>query len=152
MMTTPTARPSAPVGAAARAVPRALVWATAGVSAALATGATAYLLTHDPHVPGSYPRCVLLSVTGLWCPACGGTRAAYDLLHGDVAGAFAVNPLVPVLLVVAVALVARAMWRRRRPVAHPRPMPVWVPVGIGVAVLVFGVLRNVPGWTWLSPM
>ncbi len=64
-----------------------------------AAGGLAYLGTHDPHVAGSYPQCVLYSLTGLYCPACGGTRAAYDLMHADVAGAFARNPAVPLLLV-----------------------------------------------------
>jgi hypothetical protein len=30
-------------------------------------------------------------------------------------------------------------------------MPTWLPVALGVATLVFGVLRNIPGWDWLSP-
>lgn len=149
--------PASPAGVQPRAMPRgamprAALWAGGAVGAAVATGATAYLVTHDPHVAGSYPRCVLLSVTGLWCPACGVTRAAYDLLHGDVAGAFARNPVVPLLAMLTIALVVRAVWRRRTAGRTRRPLPVWVPVGIGVAVLVFGVLRNVPGWTWLSPM
>ena len=42
-----------------------------------AAGGLAYLGTHDPHVAGSYPQCVLYSLTGIYCPACGGTRAAY---------------------------------------------------------------------------
>ena len=153
---TTTHATTTPATAAARArLSRPLLWTTAGVGAALTTGATAYLLSHDPHVAGSYPSCLLLTTTGLYCPACGGTRAVYDLLHGDVAGAFARNPLVPVLLALTVVLLGRAAWRRRgSAAARPgrRPMSVWVPVGIGVAVLVFGVLRNVPGWTWLSPM
>ena len=69
-----------------------------------AVGGLAYLGTHDPHVTGSYPQCVLYSLTGIYCPACGGTRAAYDLMHGDVAGAFARNPAVPMLLVAVLVL------------------------------------------------
>ena len=41
-----------------------------------------YLYAHDPHQPGAYPACVLHALTGLYCPGCGGTRAAYDLVHG----------------------------------------------------------------------
>lgn len=116
-----------------------------------AAGGLAYLGTHDPHVAGSYPQCVLYSLTGIYCPACGGTRAAYDLLHGDVAGAMARNPAVPVLLVgVLLFLTYRITYRRRHGTAAPA-VPAWVPVGIAVATLVFGVLRNIPGWDWLSP-
>jgi hypothetical protein len=72
-----------------------LWWAVAG--AAAGAGGLAWLATHDPNTPGHYPACFLLSTTGYYCPACGGTRATYDLLHGDVAGAFARHPVVPVL-------------------------------------------------------
>jgi len=124
-------------------------FAVAGAVAA--GGALTYLGTHDPHVAGSYPTCILYSTTGLYCPACGGTRAAYDLMHGDVADAFARNPAVPLLAVAVVAwVVYRVMYRRRRGTPAPA-VPSWVPVAIAVSALMFGVLRNVPGWDWLSP-
>jgi len=119
--------------------------------AVAAAGGLAYLGTHDPHVAGSYPQCVLYRVTGLYCPACGGTRAAYDLMHADVAGAFARNPAVPLLLVAVLVWAAyRVIYRRRRDSAAPA-VPAWVPVGIALAALVFGVLRNVPAFSWLAP-
>jgi len=124
-------------------------FAVAGAVAA--AGALTYLGTHDPHVAGSYPTCILYSSTGLYCPACGGTRAAYDLMHGDVADAFARNPAVPMIAVAVVAWVLyRITYRRRRGTSAPAA-PAWVPVAIGFSALVFGVLRNVPGWDWLSP-
>ncbi|WP_307812377.1 DUF2752 domain-containing protein [Phycicoccus sp. CSK15P-2] len=125
-----------------------LWWAAAGASGA---GALAWIATHDPHEAGHYPGCFLLATTGLYCPACGGTRATYDLLHGDLAGAFARHPLVPVLVVVAAALLALRLVRRWRPSLPAPAYPVWFPVAIALVALVFGVLRNVPGWTWLSP-
>ncbi len=116
-----------------------------------AAGGLAYLGTHDPHLAGSYPQCILYSLTGIYCPACGGTRAAYDLMHADVAGAFARNPAVPLLLVTVLVWVGyRVTYRRRRGAKAPA-VPSWVPVGIAVATLLFGVLRNIPGWDWLSP-
>jgi hypothetical protein len=129
---------------------RAGLWFGAA-GAAAAAGGLAYLGTHDPHVAGSYPPCMLYTLTGLYCPACGGTRATYDLLHGDVAGAMARNPAVPVLLVAVLLWLAfRITYRRRHHAAAPA-VPAWVPVAIGVSALVFGVLRNIPGWDWLSP-
>ncbi len=123
-------------------------WAAAGVVGA---GSLAWLATHDPNQPGHYPGCFLLQTTGLYCPACGGTRATYDLLHGDVAGAFARHPLVPPMyLAVALYLAYRVVRARQgRPVRLH--VAGWVPVAVVVAVFAFGVLRNVPGWTWLSP-
>jgi hypothetical protein len=123
----------------------------AAAGAVAAAGALAYLGTHDPHVAGSYPACVLYSATGLYCPACGGTRATYDLMHGDVAEAFARNPAVPLLVVAVVAWVVYRVAHRRRSGTAAPALPAWVPVAIAVSALVFGVLRNVPGWDWLSP-
>lgn len=61
-----------------------------------------YLWHTDPYQGGRpLPRCPVNWATGLLCPACGGTRMSYDLLHLDLAGAFAANP---VLLTVGVPL------------------------------------------------
>ena len=135
---------------AAGARQRPGAWLAAAGTAA-AAGGLAYLGTHDPNVAGSYPQCVLYRLTGIYCPACGGTRAAYDLLHGDVAGAFARNPAVPLLLVAVLAWLGYRVTYRRRHGSSAPAVPAWVPVAIGVATLVFGILRNVPGWDWLSP-
>ena len=42
--------------------------------------------------------CLLQSVTGLPCPACGSTRAVSALFQGDIHGAFFWHPLIPVTL------------------------------------------------------
>ncbi|WP_395106910.1 DUF2752 domain-containing protein [Actinomadura sp. SCN-SB] len=52
----------------------------------------------DPHEPGHYPTCPSLTLTGWYCPGCGGLRMAHSLLHGDVPHAFDMNPLVLLLL------------------------------------------------------
>jgi hypothetical protein len=54
----------------------------------IATG-IAYTIFTNPAGAGAFsnPNCVLKLTTGFDCPGCGGTRAAYYLLHGDVAAA-----------------------------------------------------------------
>ncbi len=126
-----------------------LWWAVAG--AAAGAGGLAWLATHDPNTPGHYPACFLLSTTGYYCPACGGTRATYDLLHGDVAGAFARHPVVPVLYVALGLVVVYYLLRRRFERLPALVVPTWVWPVAGAAVLVFGVLRNLPGLEILSP-
>jgi hypothetical protein len=46
--------------------------------------------------------CPFRALTGWECPLCGGTRLGSALLHGDVAAAFAYNPVVFVSLVLGV--------------------------------------------------
>jgi hypothetical protein len=129
-------------------LPSRVWWAAAGVAAA---GSLAWLATHDPNEPGHYPSCFLLQTTGFSCPACGGTRATYDLLHGDVGSAFARHPLVPPLYLAVAAYVVYRVVRARQGRVVRTSVPNWLPVALGVAVLAFGVIRNIPGWTFLSP-
>jgi len=65
-------------------------------AAALATalGGAGYLYGHPPYGEASLvPPCPLRALTGLECPLCGATRMTYELLHGDPAAAFALNPV-----------------------------------------------------------
>ncbi|MGI3784564.1 MAG: DUF2752 domain-containing protein, partial [Janthinobacterium lividum] len=52
--------------------------------------------------------CPFRAVTGWDCPLCGGTRMGSALLHGDVAEAFAFNPVA--LVVVALLGVLGVLW------------------------------------------
>lgn len=123
-----------------------------GLALAAAAAVTTLVAVVDPNQPGHYPTCPFLAVTGYYCPGCGSLRALHDLAHGDVAGALARNPLMVLAaggLLVAFVLWARRLWRGlpRTWVAPPRLL-----YALLTLVLAFWVLRNVPGWTWLSPV
>ncbi|GAA2430180.1 DUF2752 domain-containing protein [Streptomyces macrosporus] len=116
---------------------------------ALAAGlaGAGYLWGTNPHESGQLlPRCPFNWTTGLLCPACGGTRMAYDLMHGDVAAAFHDNALLLTLGVPAAAyfggrwLVEGLRGRRYR----PSPGKAGTAVILGVAV-VWAVARNLIG-------
>ena len=68
--------------------------------------------------------CPFRIVTGWDCPLCGGTRMGSALLHGDVATAFAFNPLaligIALLGVVGVLWVVEALGGPARPAAGRR--------------------------------
>jgi hypothetical protein len=121
------------------------------VSAA-AVGSAAVLTVVDPNRPGHFPTCPFLAVSGLYCPGCGTLRAVHDLMHGDLHAALARNPLA--VLMAPLLMAAWVCWGLRLaglPAPHPtriRPSAIW---GLLVVVLGYWVLRNVPGWTWLSP-
>ena len=127
-------------------------WAPAAVGLAGA-GLVVALAFRDPHVPGAWGSCVFLDATGLWCPGCGGLRAINDLTHLDVAGALSSNAVAVVL----VGLLAAwwGVWAWSAATGRTLPWDRWVtPVRVyaGLAVvLVFSVLRNVPGFEALGP-
>ena len=87
----------------------------------------------DPATSRFFPPCALHALTGLQCPGCGGTRALHELLHGNVAAAFALNPMLFVVITVAPVVALR-------PSLAARPWFAWTAV---VTLLGWGVLRNV---------
>ena len=120
---------------------------------ALVLGGVVLLYVFDP-ADGYFPDCLWLSVTGLYCPGCGTSRALHSLLHGHVLVALGYNPLTVVLLpFVQVRLMfeAQAMWSRGRP-AIQRFFDGQA-VGVLYVVLAFWVARNVPyaPFDWLAP-
>ncbi|MCL2455278.1 MAG: DUF2752 domain-containing protein [Micrococcales bacterium] len=119
------------------------------VAGAAGLGAVA-LLARDPHVPGSWGVCPSVALAGVYCPSCGVMRGTADLLHGDLAGAWAMNPLWVVM--VPVLVLAWGLWLVRRWQGRPVPAvprAVWW-VGLGGLVL-FGVARNLPWFEGLAP-
>lgn len=106
----------------------------------------------DPNEPGHYPTCPLLAFTGLYCPGCGTMRALHDLAHGDLAGAMARNPLA--VLALPVLAWAWVRWVRGRcgtGTTGLTSVPAWMPWAAAGLVVLFGLARNLPGMTLLSP-
>ena len=127
------------------------------LTGAVTTSAVVVLALRDPHVPGSYLGCPLFVLTGLVCAGCGGLRAVHDLTTGDLAGAWAMNP---VLVVVLPALVlAWCSWLLRAwtgrgvldRVGRGRAVPGarWAPWWLLGTLVVVSVARNVPA---LAPL
>ncbi|MFC8345450.1 DUF2752 domain-containing protein [Streptomyces sp. NPDC057280] len=122
----------------------------AGVLAAVA-GAFAYVAAVDPNEPGHYPVCPLLRYTGLYCPGCGGLRSAHAFVHGDVMAALHANA-VAVLGYLGFA-VLWTVWVVRAARGRPMrvdlgPLHLWT---LGMLLLVFTVVRNLPFGGWLHP-
>lgn len=104
------------------------------------------LVLVDPHEPGSWGACPLYALTGLYCAGCGGLRATHDLLVGDLAGAWAMNPLWVLLVPVLVALWARWTARALRTGRRAAAPSAWVALGAAAVVVVYSLARNVPAW------
>ncbi len=118
----------------------------------VAIAGAAILFFFDPTKNGFYPVCQFHRLTGLYCPGCGATRASYQLLHGNFLAALRDNALFVLSLPV---LALRGIWylnqqRRRQPVRFfIPPVALWIFL---VVAVVFVVLRNLPGFSFLAPV
>ena len=83
---------------------------------------------------GWFPPCLFHSVTHLYCPGCGSTRAVYRLLHGDVAGSLSAN----ILLIPSVLLFLAVI---RKGIAMIKPREYY---GIMGVYLFYLIARNIP--------
>lgn len=111
------------------------------ISVALLLGGLAYALIC--RWLGFGIPCGFYVVTGWQCPGCGVSRMCLCLLRGDLAGAFAVNPVLllslPLFIALAVDVAVRYI---RTGVCRPQgwsAVLVWVLI---VVMLIYGVLRN----------
>lgn len=64
----------------------------------------AVLFVFDPATAGFYPPCLFRTFLGMQCPGCGSLRAAHQLLHGNLAAAWALNKPLLIALPLAAAL------------------------------------------------
>ncbi|RMI13526.1 DUF2752 domain-containing protein [Cellulomonas triticagri] len=103
----------------------------------------------DPHGTGSWGVCPLYALTGLYCAGCGGLRATHDLLVGDLAGAWAMNPLWVLLVPVLLGLWAWWLTRAVRTGGPARGPSVTVALVGAAVVVLYSVARNVPAWAGL---
>ncbi len=119
--------------------------------AGVVLAAGALVAAVDPGVPGRYPLCPFLAVTGHFCPLCGGLRAVHELTRLDVAAALSYNALVPPTLAVAVGFWAFWLVRARRGRSANVPAARWIYRATLVLGVIFGVARNLPGMEALQP-
>ncbi len=82
------------------------------------------------------PPCVFNEMTGLYCSGCGTLRAGHCLLHGDIGGAVAKNPLLFVLLPALLILQFNKKW-----LWHP-----YTGWSLLFIIVGYGILRNIPLW------
>ena len=125
--------------------------ATAAVGGAMVALGVWLLRTFDPSATGSlFPSCIFHDLTGWYCPGCGITRALHALVHFDLARALAMNAFLVLSLPLLAAMTVQGFMQRP-----------WLPAGIKrvlfdgrwwiTALVVYGVVRNLPGFEWLAP-
>jgi hypothetical protein len=119
------------------------VWLAMWATVLLVCGALLFFFNPAQH--SFYPKCAFYQLTGWQCPGCGGLRAAHQLLHGQVMEALRLNALAVLVMPLAVWWLWHN-WARNG--AGLRLRWMWLVIA---GLLVFGVVRNLPGQGWLSP-
>jgi hypothetical protein len=104
-----------------------------------------FLRLFNPSTSGFYPPCLFHSLTGLYCPGCGVTRALYHLAHGHPSAAFAMNPLFvmlfPILIYLFLSYALLGIRGRGLPNFFANPTFLKLLFWIAIA---FGIIRNLP--------
>jgi hypothetical protein len=130
----------------ARFAPRSAGLAALWTMAAAASAAAATVLYRfSPLESTFYPKCILYSLTGIYCPGCGALRATHALLHGHLLTALDYNALyvvaLPFLVYGLVGQAVESLTGRRLPT---RTLSGPEAKAIFWAVAAFMLLRNLP--------
>ena len=77
--------------------------------------------------------CLFHSLTGLYCPGCGGTRAVRSLLRGDLRMSFQYHPLVLyAVLVLFLEIFLRAFKGWKTPLDHKKRARILILAGAAI--------------------
>ena len=98
-------------------------------------------------------RCAIKQWTGYYCPGCGGTRCASDLIHGHFLEALGHNALLTtgalIFLLGNLYLIIRiTILGKTPPKINLSPILIWVILG---TVILFAILRNLDTFSYLAP-
>ncbi len=90
--------------------------------------------------------CIFLKITGLYCPGCGITRSLFSLLQLDIYQAFRYNMLVVIIFPLAIVY-----WIYMFILNGKKRLPNLVWYLLLMVTILFGVLRNIPVFSFLEP-
>lgn len=120
-------------------------WKTLGAYLLLlcGVGLCLYVFFHDP-AQSKISVCMFHTLTGLDCPGCGMTRAAYALLHGRFVQAVRYNPFIYLMPFFGYFLLSELsphlFFGRKLP---QLPVRLWHLITLGVLLLIYSVGRNI---------
>lgn len=94
--------------------------------------------------------CIIYKITNLYCPGCGLTRMIKSLLNGEVYQAFRFNPLAFLLLILGIImLIFDKLYLKYS--KHDVKIPTCIYKILIALVLLYGILRNIPFFSFLKP-
>ena len=93
--------------------------------------------------------CPFYYITHLYCPGCGITRMFFSILHLEFYQAFRYNPLVFILLILSIIYLKIKFILKKFNINIKIPEYIWYI--LLVIIIVYGILRNIPELSWLTP-
>lgn len=126
---------------------RSPAWTAPAAIATCFAGAAAYTLIADPTNGDATatPTCLVKLTTGFDCPGCGGTRAFWYALHGNIPAAARHHALfvfaLPFLLYLYLAWTVKLVFKRQLPQLRLSPLAVGLFL---TSWAVFSIVRNLP--------
>lgn len=101
-------------------------------------------------ITGTGIGCIIKKITGYYCPGCGITRMFISIIKLDFYQAFRYNPLVLSLLIIwIIYYIIKFIIKKIN--NKDIILPNYVLVIILVITIVFGILRNIPYFSYLLP-
>ena len=97
-------------------------------------------------ITGIAIECPIHYLTGFYCPGCGITRMFFSILKLNFYQAFRFNPLVFMLLVLYIIY-----WVLKYLFKINIKIPDKVLYGIIIILIIYGILRNIPMFSYLEP-
>ncbi len=98
--------------------------------------------------------CIFHRITGFYCPGCGITRSLYHLFTLNFYQSFRYNPLLfilyPILIPYCIYKIYVWLFNKDDNITKKIPNLIWIILVI--AFLLYGILRNIPIFDFLSPI
>lgn len=93
--------------------------------------------------------CVFYEITGLYCPGCGITRSILSLIDGNIYQAFRYNPIIFIdIPLIMITSIIDFIYKDNKKVKKVTNV---IYIMLLIITLVFGVLRNIPYFSFLAP-
>lgn len=93
--------------------------------------------------------CVFYEITGLYCPGCGITRLCLSLFEGDVYQAFRYNPIIFIDLPILFILFVLNIFLKKN--KNIKKITDVIIIFLATITIIFGVIRNIPIFSFLAP-
>lgn len=105
----------------------------------------------------SFPiQCIFHSITGLWCPGCGGQRAFSLLLHGHILESLRYNIVLPIVLYFAIigyySMIGNLFLKE--PFSQKLSFSSRATRNFLIFLVIYSILRNIPfvPFIYLAPV